>query len=237
VGRAAAVLTLAAALVAWFEIAPHLDPWGVWPSVLLSSLVLIPATFLLLWLALPVARQPAQVLLPALAGFLLLAILLWQVDLPVASSMCKLAAYSLAGFAFLLFFQELAWVTLVAVLIPWVDAFSVWRGPTREVTEEHAEVFDWVAVVFVAPGGYVAQLGPPDVVFFALFLAASVRWSLRSFATWAGLTAGLSLTLICTVAFDVDGLPALPGIALGFLIPNADLLWRDARAARTKPAS
>ncbi len=28
------------------------------------------------------------------------------------------------------------------------------------------------------------------------------------------------------------GLPALPAIALGFLLPNADLVWRDVRRAR-----
>ena len=36
----------------------------------------------------------------------------------------------------------------------------------------------------------------------------------------------LALTLILTTQFDVDGLPALPAIAIGFLLPNADLLWR-----------
>jgi hypothetical protein len=28
---------------------------------------------------------------------------------------------------------------------------------------------------------------------------------------------------------DSSGLPALPAVCLGFLVPNADLLWRDAR--------
>ena len=36
----------------------------------------------------------------------------------------------------------------------------------------------------------------------------------------------LSLTLISTDVFDLAGLPALPAIALGFLLPNADLLWK-----------
>ena len=46
------------------------------------------------------------------------------------------------------------------------------------------------------------------------------------FATWVGLVAALGLTIAATVYFDLSGLPALPGIALGFLLPNADLLWR-----------
>jgi hypothetical protein len=32
--------------------------------------------------------------------------------------------------------------------------------------------------------------------------------------------------------FDVGGLPALPLLSLGFLLPNADLLWRAVRRAR-----
>ena len=36
----------------------------------------------------------------------------------------------------------------------------------------------------------------------------------------------LALTLILTTSFEINGLPALPAIALGFLLPNADLLWK-----------
>ena len=42
----------------------------------------------------------------------------------------------------------------------------------------------------------------------------------------------LALTLIATTALDVDGLPALPAIAIGFLLPNADLLWKAWRDNR-----
>ena len=239
-GRAAAVLIFAgallAALVAWYELAPHTDSWSVWPSILLIALVLMPATFLLVWLALPVATRPWPWLLGGGAALLTLAWLFWKVDLPVASSFCKLAAYALGGFAFLQAFQEVSWVVLVAALIPLVDAYSVWKGPTNNITEHHEEVFNGVAVVFVAPGGDVAQLGPPDIAFFAVFLAASVRFGLRPFWTWVGMTAGLSLTIICVVWWDLSGLPALPGISLGFLIANADLLWRRLRPARAQTA-
>ena len=75
-----------------------------------------------------------------------------------------------------------------------------------------------------------ARLGPPDVIFFALFLAAARRFGLRVGATWIGMTAALSITLIATYTYDLRGLPALPAISLGFLLPNADLLWRSLRA-------
>ena len=63
--------------------------------------------------------------------------------------------------------------------------------------------------------------------FFALFLGAAARFGLRVIPTFIGLVAGLGLTIAATVAFDLSGLPALPGIALGFLAPNADLIWHD----------
>ena len=37
-------------------------------------------------------------------------------------------------------------------------------------------------------------------------------------------------TLSLTAALDINGLPALPLLALGFLTPNADLLWRKLRS-------
>jgi hypothetical protein len=235
VGRAAAVLTLAAALVAWYEIAPHVDEWSLWPSILLIAFVLMPATLLPLYLALPLSQHPHLIFWSI--GFIGLAVLLWQLDWEIGANVCKVAGYALFGFWFLQLFAELSWVVLVAVLIPWVDAYSVWRGPTNQITEHHEEVFDAVSVAFVVPGGGAAQLGPPDVVFIAVFLAASMRFGLRPFWTWLGMTIGLGLTIICAVWWDLAGLPALPAISLGFLIPNADILWRRLRPPRAQPAS
>ena len=228
-GRTAALLALVAALVTWYELASHVDEWSLWPSILLIALVLMPATFLVVWLALPLATRPWPQLLGGIVVLLALAVVFWHVDLPIPSSFCKLAAYALFGFLFLQAFQELSWVVLVAALIPLVDAYSVWRGPTNNITEHHAEVFSGVSVSFVVPGGSSAELGPPDVAFFGVFLAASVRFGLRPFWTWIGMTAGLSLTMICVVWWDLSGLPALPGISLGFLLANADLLWHRLR--------
>jgi hypothetical protein len=51
------------------------------------------------------------------------------------------------------------------------------------------------------------------------------------------MTAGLALTLYATDVLDVAGLPALPAISLGFLLPNADLLWRALRERSAQPSS
>jgi hypothetical protein len=232
VGRAAALLGLLAALIAWYEVAPHVGAWSLWPSIVLIACLLIPACFLLVWLALPLWSWRWD--LPAAAGFLLLAIALSYAHLPVGSNFCKLAALTLFGWWFLTFFEDVSWVVIVALLIPWVDAYSVWRGPTKTLTnEKHFHVFESLSIAFIVPGGGAARLGLPDCLFFAVFLAASVRFRLRPAWTFVGLTAGLGLTMICATWWNVNGLPALPGIALGFLVPNADLL---VRRLRLKPA-
>ena len=233
--RTLALLGLLGALVGWYETARHLGGLSLWPAIVLIACVLMPASFLLVWLALPLWNS--RVLLPAGIVLVVLAILFSKLDAPVGSNFCKLGALTLLGWWFLTFFEAVSWVVLVALLIPWVDAYSVWRGPTKKITEGHAHVFGAMSVAFVVPGGGAAQLGPPDVVFFAVFLAAAARFALRPFWTWLGMTVGLGLTIICAIWWDVAGLPALPGISLGFLVPNADLLWRRLRPPRTQPAA
>jgi hypothetical protein len=133
---------------------------------------------------------------------------------------------TLVGFCFLTFFESVLWVALVAAAIPLVDALSVWRGPTRHIVDERPEVFTTLSFAFRIPGERpTANLGLPDLLFFALFLAASVRFRLRPGWTWVAMTASFGLTIILTVAFDVIGLPALPLLSLAFLAVNADLLW------------
>jgi hypothetical protein len=239
VGRAAALLALAGALVAWYEVAPHLDTWSLWPSILVIALVLMPAAFALVWLALPLWRRPWPWLVAAATAFLALAAVFELLDADALASLAKLAGVTLAGWAFLAAFENVRWAVLVALLIPWVDILSVARGPTKEITTNHEEVFDLVSIAFVVPGG-TAQLGLPDVLFFAVFLGASARFFLRPGWTWVGMTAGLALTMILATWWDVSGLPALPGISLGFLLPNADLLWGELRrrlpAEKSDPA-
>ncbi len=230
-GRPAALLALLAALIGWYEAAPHVGGLRLWPAILLISLVLMPACFLLVWLALPYWK--ARLLLPAGVGFVLLAIALSKAQLPAESNFCKLAALTLLGWWFLSYFEAVSWVVLVALLIPWVDAYSVWRGPTKTITEGHPHVFGALSVAFVVPGGGAARLGLPDVLFFAVFLGASVRFRLRPVWTFVGLVIGLGLTMILATWWNVSGLPALPAVSLGFLLPNADLLWRR---LRLKPA-
>jgi hypothetical protein len=231
--RALGFLALLAALVAWFEAARHVGSLSLWPAILLIALVLMPVVLLLVWLMLPLWHS--RLLLPAGVALVVLAIVLSKVHFLVGSNFCKLFALTLLGWLFLSYFEAVSWVVLVALLIPWVDAYSVWRGPTKTLTShKHEHVFGALSVAFVVPGGGAARLGLPDVLFFAVFLGASVRFGLRPAWTFVGMLVGLALTMVLATWWDVSGLPALPGISLGFLLPNADLLRDQLRASRSR---
>jgi hypothetical protein len=219
---------LAALLVVYYETSTHLWRAGVWWDVAWLCLVLIPAVFSLVLLLLPL--RDARGLLPLGVAFAAVAAVLTVADVDVFANFARLAATTCLGWWFLGFFETASWVALVAGIIPWVDAYSVWRGPTKEIVSNHAHVFDVLSFAFPVPGEHAAaNLGLPDLLFFALFLAAAARFGLRVLATFAGLLAGLGVTIAATVYFDLRGLPALPGIAFGFLLPNADLLLRRIR--------
>jgi hypothetical protein len=227
--RPAAGLGLFALLLVYYELSPHLWNATVWWDVAWIGLVLIPAVFGLVLIALPLWEEPW--LLPVGVGFAVLAAVLTFLDVEVFANFARLGACTLIGWWFLGYFETVSWVVLVAAIIPWVDAYSVWRGPTKQIVEHHANVFGVLSFAFPVPGEHAAaNLGVPDLLFFALFLAAAARFGLRVYWTWVTLVAALGLTIAATVWWDLSGLPALPGIALGFLLPNADLLWSRLRA-------
>jgi hypothetical protein len=234
-GRAAAVLAVAVYLGLYYALAESLPNVGLWWDIAIISLLVIPAVFGLVYFALPLRTTPR--LLPAGIAVALLAAVLQLVDLDVLANFAKLAAVTLLAWWFLSFFETTAWVTIVALIIPWVDAISVWRGPTKHIVTHQRELFTTFSFAFPVPGeANTAQLGLPDLLFFALFLGAADRWGLRTRLTWLAMTLSFGATLALTVALphilghDITGLPALPLLALGFLAPNADLLWRKLRS-------
>jgi len=234
VGRAPALLgiCLFGLLVAYYETSEHWPNVGVWWDVAWIALVLLPAVFALVLIALPLRERPW--ILPAGLAFAVLAAVLTIVGADVFANFARLAATSFLGWWFLTFFEELSWVVLVALIIPWIDAYSVWRGPTKQIVTNHEQVFTWLSFAFPVWGEpAAANLGVPDLLFFALFLGAAARWSLRVVPTYLCLVAALGGTIAITVWLDLSGLPALPAISLGFLVPNADLIWRRLRAARS----
>lgn len=228
--RAAALAALLAALVVYYALRGSLPALRLWPDVVFLAVVLMPAVFLLVWLVLPLWRARGLLALGVALG--ILAVACDAGGLQIAGNFAKLGAATAIGFGFLAYFESISWVVLIAVIVPWVDAASVWRGPTHTIVTKHQSVFGALSFSFPVFGHGAAHLGLPDLLFFGLFLAAAARFGLRPWWTWVGLTAGIALTVILATAFEIGGLPALPLLSAGLLLPNVDLLWRTLRPAR-----
>ncbi len=229
--HATALGALLAGLVAWDAGAGVLPNRGEAIDVTVVVALLIPAAFAVVWLLLPLA--PSRGVLPVTLALGVLAVLLHLAGMSALFNVAKLLAFAGAGFFFLQLFEALSWVVLVAAIVPWVDAVSVWRGPTDYVVNEQPGLFDRISFAFRVPGEESsANIGPPDILFFALFLATADRFGLRVGWTWLAMSGLLGLTLVLTVALDISGLPALPAVCLGFLVANADLIWHSLRGSR-----
>jgi hypothetical protein len=229
VGRAAALLALGTALGLYYAFHERLWEASTWWDIAFMALVLIPTCFALVWLVLPLRNRRGLLLAAIALGWWAAAFHFADWNTP--ENFCKLFALTAIGFWFLAWFESLSWVVLVAVLIPIVDSISVFspRGPTNVIVTEHREVFTTFSFAFPIPGEpQSANLGLPDLLFFALFLAASARFVLRPGLTWILLTLSFGATLALAAAWR-GGLPALPLLSIGFLAANADLIWQRLR--------
>ncbi len=229
--RTVAFVVVAALLATYYALSGSLWSASTWWDVAFIALALIPAVFLLVLLVLPLYRASGLFLVGLAFGALAAVVQLAGWD--AGAGFAKLAAVTVLGFWFLGFFERASWVVAVALIIPFIDAYSVWKGPTHHIVEHQRHLFTALSFAFPVPGEHgSANLGLPDLLFFAVFLAATARFGLRTGLTWICMTLSFGATMALAVEFDVSGLPALPLLSLGFLAPNADLLWRRMRLSR-----
>ena len=225
---------LAVILVAYYAGSESLPQLSTWWDVAVLAFFLIPTVFAFVLLALPLWR--ARGLLPVAIALAVLAAVLQAAGLDVAANFAKLAAAAALGFWFLEYFDDVRLILIVALIIPLIDAYSVWRGPTHHIVTQQRHVFTTLSFAFPVPGEHAsANLGVPDLLFFAVFLAAAARFRLRVFWTWVAMTLSFGVTMALAVWTDAAGLPALPGLSIAFLAVNADLLWAQLRR-RSRPA-
>jgi hypothetical protein len=236
--RLAGTLTIVAVLGWYYAVSEDLRPLSLWADVAFLSFVLLPLTFLLVLIGLPLRRAGMTRLGWAAIALIGVSVVLEVANLDIAANFVKIAAVVAVAWWFLSFFEALSWVLLIAVLIVPVDIFSVARGPTKEIVENQPQVFNALSISFPLPGEHSsAQLGLPDVLFFSLFLGAADRFGLRVGLTWVLMTLSFGATLALAVGFDISGLPALPLLSVAFVLANADHLWRDYRDWRSARAS
>jgi hypothetical protein len=229
--RVAAFVALVATLAVYFAVHKQLPEVSLWWDVAVIAGLVIPVVFAPVGILLPLRRMRGRWI--AALIFVALAIAFSILDWEAPASFAKLGAATFVGWMFLDFFEEASWVVIVALIIPWVDAYSVWRGPTNTIVHHHEGVFERLSFAFPVPGeNETANLGVPDLLFFALFLAAAAQFRLRTSFTWLLMTASFGVTIAIAVWRDLGGLPALPLLSLAFLAANGDLLWRRLRRER-----
>ena len=226
VARIGAGGALVAVLAAHFSLHERLWSAGLGWNVAFVALVLLPLVFALPWLALP--ARTARWLPYAAAVLVAGAVAADLAGAPVPAAFLKLGAVTAVGYLFAGLFETALWAATVAVIVPWIDAWSVWRGPTKHLVTKREDLFTSYSIPFPIPGQHAAAaLGLPDFLFFAVFLASAARFGLRARLTWLAMTLSFGATMALaayTEIFGGAGLPALPLLAVGFLLPNLDLL-------------
>jgi hypothetical protein len=153
----------------------------------------------------------------------------------------NVAEAMLAGAVGLLFARWLR-VAAIAITVPVfvaaIDVWSVASGPTSKLLENGPDPADALSFDLPAWGDHATagQLGVSDAVFLSMFAAWAMHFGFRRVATIVGLALGLIASLALSIVLD-RAIPALPLLALGYLLPNADRAWRlirgDARGAAT----
>jgi hypothetical protein len=95
------------------------------------------------------------------------------------------------------------------------------------MVEEDSPVLDFLLLVFPTFGSPLGfGLGVSDFIFLALFAAASRFLNLRYLATLLGLCLATFLAVTAGLLLERP-LPALPFIAIAFVLVNLDLILRS----------
>jgi hypothetical protein len=121
----------------------------------------------------------------------------------------------------------------VPVFVALVDVWSVASGPTAKLIADGTSSADPLSFDLPAWGsmGSAGHLGLSDAVFLAMFAAWALRHGCRRTATIVSLALSLVAAIVVSVALD-RAIPAIPFLAVAFLLPNADRL----AAALRRPA-
>ncbi len=118
---------------------------------------------------------------------------------------------------------------LVAAVATAADLYSVLAGPTRALVRGDSPALDFLLVIFPTFGQPLGfALGVADFVFLALFAAIARHLSLRFLPTLALGCVAILAAMLAGLLLETY-LPALPFIALSFVLANADLALNSPR--------
>ncbi|MHB9112275.1 MAG: hypothetical protein ACYC4D_06570 [Thermoleophilia bacterium] len=140
-------------------------------------------------------------------------------------SLAKVIFATSAGLWIALMLTSISQVLLISMLIIIVDMWSVFMGPTKKMVESGGPWIDYLTINLPVFGADAAsRLGASDIIFYALFVGCTLIWRLRRIATALALAISFIATMIVGVTLGI-GVPALPLLAIFFLLANGDLLY------------
>ena len=140
------------------------------------------------------------------------------------ADLSRILAAACVGIALARYITSVSVVLIIVFAAIVSDLFSVFAGPTRMLVQEDSLILDGLLLVFPTFGSALGfGLGLSDFIFMALFAAASRFLDLRYVATLLGLCFAAFLAVTAGLLLQRP-LPALPFIAIAFVIINADLI-------------
>jgi len=140
------------------------------------------------------------------------------------ANLSRILAAACLGIALARYITSVGVVLVIVFAAVASDLFSVFAGPTRVLAQEDSPVLDGLLLVFPTFGSALGfGLGLSDFIFLALFAAASRFLNLRYVATLLGVCFAAFLAVSAGLLLERP-LPALPFIAIAFVLVNADLI-------------
>src|SRR5215212_7087954 len=140
------------------------------------------------------------------------------------ANLSRILAAGCVGVALARYITSVGVVLIIVFAAVASDLFSVFAGPTRVLVQEDSPVLDGLLLVFPTFGSALGfGLGVSDFIFLALFVAASRFLNLRYVATLLGVCFAAFLAVSARLLLQRP-LPALPFIAVAFVLVDADLI-------------
>jgi hypothetical protein len=138
------------------------------------------------------------------------------------ADLSRILAAACVGIALARYITSVGVVLIIVLAAIASDLFSVFAGPTRALVQEDSPVLDALLLIFPAFGSALGfGLGVSDFIFLALFAAGSRFLDLRYAATLLGICFAAFLAVTTGLLLQRP-LPALPFIAIAFVLVNAD---------------
>ena len=140
------------------------------------------------------------------------------------ADLARILAAACVGISLARYVTSVGTVLIIVVAAIASDIFSVFAGPTKALVREGSPLLDFLVLVFPTFGSALGfGLGLSDFIFMAIFAAAARFLDLRYAATLLGVCGAAFLAVTAGLLLQRP-LPALPFIALAFVLVNADLI-------------